>query len=221
MYSFYLAQDGEQILLPVPPSVLELTVNSNNEIINLLDLGDVNILKRPGLTDVNFTVLIPGNSYSFATYESGFKDSAFFLDKFKSYKKSQKPLRLIIYRETYEGMPLFDQNLSVSLEEYTVTEQAGEEGDLYIALEFKEYRDYLTPKVTVGRDEQDEPVAYVEPSRAAKEPAKQYTVKTGDNLWLIAKRELNNGSRHTEIAELNGLKDPHLITPGQVLQLPS
>lgn len=221
MYSFYLTQDREKILLPVPPAELKLRINNNNEVINLLNLGDVNILKQAGLTDVDFTVLLPGKNLPFAIYEAGFRSPTFFTEKFKAYKTSQKALRLTIARTAHDGAPLFDQTLTVSLERYTLTEVAGEEGDIYVSLEFKEYRDHLTPKIEITTDEMGEnPLAYVTPARAAKEPARQYTVKTGDNLWLIAKRELNDGNKHTEIAELNDLKDPSLIQPGQVLQLP-
>ena len=46
-----------------------------------------------------------------------------------------------------------------------------------------------------------------------------YTVKKGDNLWMIAKKQLGRGNRYTEIKELNGLKSD-LIRPGQVLKMP-
>jgi hypothetical protein len=42
----------------------------------------------------------------------------------------------------------------------------------------------------------------------------------GEDLATIAARELGDASRWVEIAELNGLRDPQAITPGQVLRLP-
>jgi nucleoid-associated protein YgaU len=42
----------------------------------------------------------------------------------------------------------------------------------------------------------------------------------GEDLASIAARELGDASRWVEIAELNGLRDPQAITPGQVLRLP-
>lgn len=47
-----------------------------------------------------------------------------------------------------------------------------------------------------------------------------YTVKKGDSLWKIAKSLLGNGSKHTEIATLNNIKD-NFIYAGQVLKIPS
>ena len=50
-----------------------------------------------------------------------------------------------------------------------------------------------------------------------------YTVKSGDCLWNIAKKYLGDGSRYTEIYNLNKdkIKNPNLIYPNQVLTLPS
>jgi hypothetical protein len=42
----------------------------------------------------------------------------------------------------------------------------------------------------------------------------------GEDLLTIAARELGDADRWVEIAQLNGLRDPRAITPGQVLRLP-
>lgn len=50
---------------------------------------------------------------------------------------------------------------------------------------------------------------------------KSYTVKKGDTLSAIAKRELGNAARWPEIHRLNpDIEDPNLIHPGQTLRLP-
>ena len=46
-----------------------------------------------------------------------------------------------------------------------------------------------------------------------------YTVKGGDSLWTIAKKQLGDGSRYTEIVKLNGLKST-TIHKGDALKLP-
>ena len=56
-------------------------------------------------------------------------------------------------------------------------------------------------------------------NRQAKEPAATYTVKKGDCLWNIAKRELGDGTKYKEIAKKNGISNPNKIYPGQVLKL--
>ena len=48
------------------------------------------------------------------------------------------------------------------------------------------------------------------------------TVKSGDSLSKIAKRELGDGNKWKAIYEANRdkIKDPDLIHPGQVLNIP-
>jgi hypothetical protein len=46
------------------------------------------------------------------------------------------------------------------------------------------------------------------------------TFGAGEDLLSIAARELGDADRWIEIAQLNGLRDPRAIAPGQVLRLP-
>ena len=46
-----------------------------------------------------------------------------------------------------------------------------------------------------------------------------YVVKKGDNLWNIGKKELGDGSKFGELAKKNGISNPSLIYPGQVIKL--
>jgi hypothetical protein len=48
-----------------------------------------------------------------------------------------------------------------------------------------------------------------------------YIVQENDTLWQIAASTLNDGSRYMEIAILNGLSDPNVISAGQALQIPT
>ena len=41
-----------------------------------------------------------------------------------------------------------------------------------------------------------------------------------DTLWAIAERFLGDGNRYQEIANANGIANPDLINPGQVLNIP-
>jgi len=49
------------------------------------------------------------------------------------------------------------------------------------------------------------------------QPGRQYVVQPGDSLFLVASR---NGVDPADLARLNGLDDPDLIQPGQILRLP-
>ncbi|TAG28580.1 MAG: LysM peptidoglycan-binding domain-containing protein, partial [Burkholderiales bacterium] len=53
-----------------------------------------------------------------------------------------------------------------------------------------------------------------------KEPYISYTVQTGDTLQGLSQKLLANPRRWDELARLNGLKNPNLIHPGLVLDVP-
>jgi LysM repeat protein len=50
--------------------------------------------------------------------------------------------------------------------------------------------------------------------------AVEYEVKKGDTLSRIARRELGDGNRWREIAEINNIDPPYRIVVGQKLDLP-
>ena len=57
----------------------------------------------------------------------------------------------------------------------------------------------------------------------APEAAKTYTVKSGDSLWAISERVYGNGNDWRRIYEANKdrIKDPDVIQPGWVLNIPA
>jgi len=59
------------------------------------------------------------------------------------------------------------------------------------------------------------------PAATPPAPARSYTVKQGDTLWVIAKRELGDARRIKEIADLNGLKEPFRLRIGDKIRLPA
>lgn len=46
-----------------------------------------------------------------------------------------------------------------------------------------------------------------------------YVVKRGDTLWAIASKYLGSGTKYTQIAQENNIKNPNLIYPGQVFKI--
>ena len=54
----------------------------------------------------------------------------------------------------------------------------------------------------------------------AAEPARTYTVVSGDTLWAIAERFYGDGNKYQVIADASGVANPDLIYPGQELTIP-
>jgi nucleoid-associated protein YgaU len=70
------------------------------------------------------------------------------------------------------------------------------------------------------RERQLDARAKLEAYQAAKRKERTYVVQAGDSLSKIAKEQLGDASRWTEIQKLNNIDNPNLISVGQELELP-
>lgn len=223
-YDFYMSK----CLLPVTPEKLELKISNQNKTMNLINEGEINILKKPGLTEIEFECTLPQVKYPYAVYKSGFKGADYFLDRFESLKTSEDPFQFIVCRRLPNDKKLFNTNIKVSMEDYKITEDAGDGFDVKVKVKLKQWRDYGTRTISI-QIAAAKPVATVEPQREetaspAPATAQTYSVQKGDCLWNIAKRFYGNGAKYTIIYNAN--RDvvggnPNLIYPGQVLTIPA
>jgi len=232
MYDFYL----DRIMLPVAPNQMEIRINNQNRTVSLINFGEVNILRKAGLTDISFTCLIPQSEYPFAVYMDGFQPASFFLDAFEELKTNQEPFQFIVSRVKPNGELLFDSNIKVSLEDYVLREDWENGFDLEVEIRLKQYAFFGTKKVEILEQSPDAAQgapaqAVVYKDRPPEDPpvARSHIVVPGDNLWEIARRYLGDGGRWREIQNLN----PHIaernlgtgrpsytIFTGQVINLP-
>ena len=93
-YDFYLGK----CLLPVPPSKLSIKINNANKTVTLINEGEVNVLKKAELSDIEFECAIPQVRYPYAVYKSGFRGADFFLDCFEELKAGRQPFQFIVCR---------------------------------------------------------------------------------------------------------------------------
>ena len=219
MYRLYLKQEGEQILLPVTPAQIEMKTGSRNKTAYILNFGEMNLARKAGLQEIRFTVLLPGRKYGFVQTEGGFHEPEYFLNHFREYKASAKAVQLILFRKLADGTQLFCGNMDVLLEEYTVTEKGGEPGDFWVEMYWKEWKAARSIRYSVKAQDSGNVLVEQGQERHAKTPETTYTVKAGDCLWNIAKKQLGDGTKYKEIAQKNGISDPNKIYPGQVLKL--
>lgn len=216
-YTFFM--DG--LALPVTPSKLTMRVRNQNKTVNLINESEVNLLKSAGLTEIGFDCLLPNVTYPFARYSGGFRPAVYFLEKLETLKVSKKPFQFIVSRTTSDGTVVFDTNIKVSLEDYTITEDAKNGTDVEVSVSLKQYREYGTKAFVVDISTGTAVVSTARTTETAP-VVKTYTVQPNDTLWNISKRWLGDGSRYMEIYNLNTDKitNPNLISPGQVLNMP-
>lgn len=218
MYDFYL--DG--VLLPVTPAKLKVKIKSQNKTVTLIDEGEINILKQPGLTEIQFDAMLPQSRYSFANGRP--REAEYYLNRFERLKTQKKPFQFIVSR-VKGGELLFDTNIKVALEDYQIGEDAKSDAfDLLVTINLKQYRVYGTKLVQVSLEPDGAAKAAVETQRDASNApsAKTHTVVYGDTLWALAKKHLGNGARYTEIVAANPgvIIDPNNVPVGTVIQIP-
>ena len=211
-YACYLA--GVQ--MPTPAK-LTVKVKNKNKTLILLNEGEINFLRTPGLTEI----VVP---FTFPMLTGRSPD--YYLGTLERLKTSKEPTQFILVRCSPDGRTLYDTNMRVSVEDYNIVEDAKKGLDVSVDVNLKQWRPYGTKTATVEppAEPSQPPTVTVEKEREASTApaAKTYTVKKGDSLWAIAAKYYGKGSDYTKIASANTdkINNPNLIYPGQVLTLP-
>lgn len=198
------------------PAKLTVKVKGKNKTLVLLNEGEVNFLRSPGLTEITVPLVFSmlGTARSPAAY----------LDMLEDLKANKRTTQFILVRSSPSGQRLFDTNMTVSVEDYNIIEDATKGLDVSVDVSLKQWRDYGTKTATVEKSPSGEQTVTVEQERDASTAptTKTYTVKKGDTLWAIAAKYYGKGSEYAKIYEANGdkISNPNLIYLGQVLTLP-
>ncbi len=231
-YYFFLGD----IMLPVPPDKMTLKIQNKNKTINLINEGEVNIIKSPGLTEISFDARLPSVNYPFANYDTSlsdslgssllgssfsFKKAEFFMSSFREMKVTKSPFRLIIARMTPQFQMLSDTNVLVTLEEYNNNEDAKNGFDVIAPLRFKQYRHFGTKELVKTTNANGEEVYTVKENRlSTKQVPRVYQIRNEQSIWEVCKRVSGGSLNWRTIAGLNGLENPiGGIRKGTVLHL--
>lgn len=228
-YYFFIGD----MMLPVPPAKMNVKVNNKNKTINLINEGEVNIIKAQGLTEISFDARLPNQNYPFADYDTSFSSSLtsqltgnnfsfkkadYFLDNFKTSKLSNLPVRLIITRMRNWQL-LFDTNMLVTLEDYNIDEDADNGFDLVVPLRFKQYRPYGTKECEVTTDENGVQHISVKETRPAydKTVPNAYKIRNEQSMWEVCKRMSGGSLDWREVMQKNSITNPLGQMQGKVI----
>lgn len=228
-YYFFIGD----MMLPVPPAKMNVKVNNKNKTINLINEGEVNIIKTQGLTEISFDARLPNQNYPFADYDTSFSSSLtsqltgsnfsfkkadYFLDNFKTSKLSNLPVRLIITRMRNWQL-LFDTNMLVTLEDYGIDEDADNGFDLVVPLKFKQYRPYGTKECEVTTDENGVQHISVKETRPAydKTVPNAYKIRNEQSMWEVCKRVSGGSLDWREVMQKNSITNPLGQMQGKVI----
>ena len=213
MYSVFL--DGWRF--PVTPSKLDVKIKGKNKTLTLVNDGEINFLKTPGLTEIdNLEAIFPTlASYPFAVYTNGFQTPDYFLAKLESLMTSKKPAQFIVSRVSPAGKLLFSTNMKVSVEEYTIKESASDGLDVTVSIKLKQYRDFATKTINIE----------VKPVAATPAPAsggtagaggssESKTLKTGDIVDFTGNRHYVSSTGDTGYSAKPGKAKITIISGG-------
>lgn len=240
-YDFYLGK----MLLPVPPDKLKMKINNNNKTYQMMNEGEVNALKSPGLTDIEFEILLPNVEYPFAVYREypeitmgtgyktglihgiidmsvkyGFQPASVYLEEIERLKAKKEKVQFIVSRVLPSGRVLFDTNITCSVEDYEITEDAEDLGtDVKVKISLKQYRNYGVKKCkvktkktlnlekfrkskTVHIDMDDRHYVKVV-QKNGESPTVSMKLKKTITLYNLAKQVYGDGSLYTILIDAN------------------
>lgn len=211
MYYFYF----DKLCFPIAPEKMETKLKGNNQTVTLINEGEINQIKSPKLTEFSFDLLLPQiTKYPFATYPNyetkvkvGWLDipiiipntnltpASYYLENIESLFTSKKPFKFKVIRRSPTNKVLFDTTMSVTLEEYSVKEEASNGFDVVVSVTLKKYVKYGTKKITVKKKGNKKILTKKTIRKVNKKLPTTYKVKKGDTLYMIAKKHYTSGDK--------------------------
>lgn len=198
MYKLFL----NGVRYPIAPGKITVSFDNKNKTYDLLNGGEFNIPKTPGLAEYSFELLLPMSQYPFAVYEDGFKSAYYYLDLLEKLKNEKKIFEYILTRSTPKGELISDNNLKVTLEDFKTTEDVKDGFDVRVSVKLKQYNHVATKIVKVS----EEGTTKTETKRdtsSAPTGGVTYTVQPGDTLQKISKKFYGVFTKTLQIYDAN------------------
>jgi hypothetical protein len=202
----YLQCNGSRIQFPVGPSSFEVTAKQNNSIVNINNIGELNMLGKTALLTMSLSSFFPNQSYTFCACTPD--DPYSYVKTIDNWRTSGKPSRFII-----SGTPI---NYAVSIDSFKWGEKDGT-GDVHFSLDFHEYKFVGGAKDST----QVNSVTGLKDRSYLENVAQNITVYPNDSIGdvigrAVGKTEAANTNSslkyYTSIAKGGGLKTGSIVT---------
>ena len=217
---FYLtAPDGSRIHFPINPEKITCRTGNKLETFDVIKLGTIALPRGRVPTVFSFEGFFPGEARKKDPKVKSWRHPKEIVGILSAWRNQNVKLRFLVTETPINHDVYFDGDGSFQ------HEWKGGYGDCWFSIRLIEARDLIVladgEKVgtsRVGTSTATKPAS----SRPTPPTPKTYTVRSGDNLWIIAKKLLGDGSRWREIYNKNRNvigPDPNKIYPGQVLRI--
>jgi len=130
--NFYFEyRNANRVQLPVNPTKLSVKSPSGNSTVNVVNLGDVSILKTPGLQETSIESFIPViNAGSYVQEGAQVYAPEFYKDFFQAVKRQKEPINFVV-----TGLNV---NLQMTVEDFEYWWE-GSDPDMHFKVSLKEY----------------------------------------------------------------------------------
>ena len=197
----------QELVLPVTPSSFTVTSGIKTEVVNLTEVGDLNLPGTESAESMTLDVLFPIQKYSFVTGPHN-PDPYVFTEAFARWAREHFPSRFIV-----SGTSV---NIRVYIESIRYGTKPGDgTGDVYATITMRPWRELAAPQVSKAPTGGNN----TRPASAPKNP-QTYKVASGDTLWGICRKFYSAPTLCWKLAKYNGIQNANLIYPGQVLKIP-
>ena len=168
---------------PVNPEEIQIIQESNNHVVEVVKLGEINVLNRTTkLQEFTFESFFPWrNRGAYIRTSRNFRNPNWYINLFNRIRRSGRPCRLIISGSSRV-------NMLVSIEEFTQTRK-GADGDVYFKIILKEFRNHQVRTVHIR------PLAPRTPPRATTTPARPPSTNRAPRVGDIV---IVNGRLHRD-----------------------
>lgn len=131
---FTLSGGTEAVVFPVNPPSFDVSNDYKHTVVNIQNLGDINMLGKRGLASIKFSSFFPANDYDFVQMLN-LQAPYVYVRAIKKMAESSQPCTLSITGT--------DVSTPVTIDGFDYGEKDGT-GDVYFSLNLREYR-YILP----------------------------------------------------------------------------
>lgn len=131
---FYFDYNGTVLRVPVNPEVISVSAEGKNETLEVVNFGEVNMLKNAGLRQISFESFFPSHADHPAVMTKGqFLQPKEYLDFFSRVRNDRQPLYFILTGDAFENQ------IHMSIENFEWSQEAMDDDVLY-SIELKEFK---------------------------------------------------------------------------------